>query len=99
MTRTTQIAPYGRWRRATILSCLESGLTRSGDTLVALAETAAVFFAPARLARPGRSLDLACVDTSGAATSFGSAAVLLSVASATSSISIALRPALVIRNE
>jgi hypothetical protein len=45
--------------RATILSCLESGLIRSDDALVAFAETAAFFFTPDRLARLGRSLDLA----------------------------------------
>src|SRR6266403_2612352 len=58
-TRTSKLAPSGRWSRATILSRLECGLTRSDDALVAFAETAAVFFAPDRLARLGRSLDLA----------------------------------------
>src|SRR6267378_7889270 len=94
-TRTSNVAPSGRRSRATILSCLESGLIRSDDALVAFAETAAVFFAPDRLARLGRSLDLAAVDTSGTATSSRAAAAMLSDASATSATSIALRPALV----
>ena len=45
------------------MSCLEPDLIRSGDALVAFAETAAIFFVPDRLASPRRSLDLPAVGT------------------------------------
>src|SRR5438270_11844046 len=58
LTSLSRVAPPGCRSRARIWSCLECGLRRPGDALVAFADGAVAFFALDRLARPGRSVDL-----------------------------------------
>src|SRR6266403_6196495 len=77
LTSTSRVAPPGRRSRATIRSCLECGLRRPGDALVAFADGAAAFFELDRLARAGRSVDLVFAGVLAAATSLGPDAPLL----------------------
>src|SRR5438105_3901257 len=52
LTSRSRLAPPGCRSRARIWFCLECGLRRPGDTLVAFADGVVAFFALDRLARP-----------------------------------------------